>query len=1339
MRERLLDAVRARLARFATDHHASVVLDDEALAEVEALVAAVHDPARDLDVCYSAGMVHWYRYLLLPVGEDQHDLAVALRLLESVHRAQPAAIPVEARAYFHQLQRVSPAIPHDWANQSVELLERGLRTGDVVALSAAADLLRGALTAFPEGSFDRAALLSNLGVALKARFERSGALADLADLDAAIDAGRAAVDAAVAGGRDHSAYLVNLGGALRVRFERTGVLADLDTAVEVGRAAVDATGPDHPNWGGYLSNLGTTLRVRFERTGVLADLDTAVEVGRAAVDATALDHPDHARFLANLGGTLHARFGRTGALPDLDAAVDASRAAVEVTTADHPDYAGRLANLGEALRIRSSWTGALADLDASVEACQTAVAAAALDDPGRATYLVGLGIVLRDRSEQTGALADLNTAVEMCREAVAASTARNAYRGAYLSALGSALLLRFQSTGALADLDAAVEAGREAVAATAPGEPGLAGRLSDLGLALRARFERTGALTDLEASVEVARAAVAATAADEPGRAGMLSNLGLALRVRFGRTGELADLDAAVEAGKAAVEIVPDHPDRAIYLTNLGLALRVRSERTGLLGDLDAAVEMCRAAVAATGAGHPRRAGTLSNLGLALRIRFGRTGEPTDLDAAVEVGQAAADAAGDRPDRAGYLSNLGTILLVRFDRTRELADLHAAVEAAREAVAASPFDHPDTAMYLSNLGMALYTRFERTAEPAELNAAVDACRSAIEAAVPDHPEQAMYLANLATFLHVRFQRTGDPADLEAAMNVSGQATGMEVASPRQRARAARVWGSAAAAGGRWEAAVEGFTAALGLQGEVVARELPRADREELLAEVGGLSADAAVCAVRTGDPDRALELFEQGRGVLLGQALDTRGDLNDLQARHAELHDRFVALAAELDRPEPAEWGALPGAGENASRPNGVGGLVQYRRRLREQFDEVVAEIRNRSGFNGFLRPQSAAELARAAAGGSVVMVAVSEFGSYALVLTEDGAGEPVDLGDLTPQAVFDEVLAFMTAVETLSSQRTTKDEKDQAQDRLSTTLGWLWDRLASPVLRQMDRHGLLAASLTEGALPRVWWCLSGMLSFLPVHAAGRHETRIGAHPSTVIDQVVSSYTPTLRALAHARRLASVEHADADGRRMVAVVMPRTPAPPGNPGDDASLDLPGAEAELATLRRYLPGRVTALLGEQARWKTVHAALPAGRWAHFACHGSSDLANPSTSRLLLHDHRDRSFTVVDVARLRLDAELAYLSACSTARPGGRLPDEAIHLASAFQLAGYRHVIATLWPINDGVAVGLADDVYKALTARIPVDPATALHAATRRLRDLASARPSLWASHIHTGP
>ncbi|WP_131792609.1 CHAT domain-containing protein, partial [Candidatus Protofrankia datiscae] len=196
-------------------------------------------------------------------------------------------------------------------------------------------------------------------------------------------------------------------------------------------------------------------------------------------------------------------------------------------------------------------------------------------------------------------------------------------------------------------------------------------------------------------------------------------------------------------------------------------------------------------------------------------------------------------------------------------------------------------------------------------------------------------------------------------------------------------------------------------------------------------------------------------------------------------------------------------------------------------------------------------------------------------------------------------------------------------------------------------------------------------------------------------------------------------------------------------APP-HPG---ASDLPGTAEEIRRLRERFPGRVQALVGDDATRATVTAALPAARWAHFACHGTANLANPSASRLLLTDHQQQPLTVVDVARLRLDrAQLAFLSACETARPGGRLADEVIHLASAFQLAGYRHVIGTLWPISDQHAVDIADHIYTTLSATgtltatgtATATVAVAVHTATRQLRDRWPHEPSVWASHIHAG-
>ena len=76
----------------------------------------------------------------------------------------------------------------------------------------------------------------------------------------------------------------------------------------------------------------------------------------------------------------------------------------------------------------------------------------------------------------------------------------------------------------------------------------------------------------------------------------------------------------------------------------------------------------------------------------------------------------------------------------------------------------------------------------------------------------------------------------------------------------------------------------------------------------------------------------------------------------------------------------------------------------------------------------------------------------------------------------------------------------------------------------------------------------------------------------------------------------------------------------------------------------------------------------------------------------------------------------------------------LIDESIHMASAFQLLGCSHVVATLWEIEDATAARVADDFYAGLIDGGVVDPRRApyaLHHAWRAVRDEYREAPSLW--------
>ncbi|MBB4934416.1 hypothetical protein F4561_005236 [Lipingzhangella halophila] len=1006
----------------------------------------------------------------------------------------------------------------------------------------------------------------------------------------------------------------------------------------------------------------------------------------------------------------------------------------------------------------------------TVTVWQRIVQATPEDHPNRAVYLSNLGTALQTRFERTGALEDLDQAITALRGAVQVIPEDHPDRAASLSNLGNTLRVRFERTGALEDLDQAITALRGAVQVIPEDHPDRAVSLSNLGNTLRVRFERTGALEDLDQAITAGKQAVQATPEDHPDRAVSLSNLGNTLRVRFERTGALEDLDQAITAGKQAVQATPeDHPDRAVSLSNLGNTLGTRFQRTGSLEDLDQAITALRGAVQVTPEDHPNHATYLSHLGAALQIRFERTGVLEDLDQAITAGKQAVQATPeDHPDRAVSLSNLGAALRTRFERTGALEDLDQAITAGKQAVQATPEDHPDRATYLSHLSAALGIRFERVGTREDLDHAITVGKQAIQATPEDHPNRAMYLSHLGRTLQTRFEREGAQADRDAAVSAFTHAWKVTSAPPSWRIRigraAARLMGSSdpATAATLLHDAVE-------LLPQVAPHQLRHGDQQYALSRFAGLADEAAAMALT--DPhaspreraERALGMLEAGRGVLLSQALETRGDLSDLYQQHPELAAQFVELRDLLDQPghaptEPrwpeagiTDWEAptgpnADGTQSDARTPRGFGD----RHRLAREFTETMERIRSLEGFATFGLVPAVEELTDQAHHGPLVVFTTSRERCDALLLTTAGITH-LELPGLTEQIVADRTASFLQARST-ALRAEDPSERVAAEQTLVQTLEWLWDAVTGPVLHALGYHDEPA----EGsAWPRVWWVPGGVLGLLPLHAAGYHSDPAGSGRRTVIDRVISSYTPTVQALAYARRHTTDTTPASDDSALV-VAMPTTP------DLDGQAALPYAADEAAAARRHLPSATVlctpdpdAADGDPTVVPTkarVLQRLPECAIAHFACHGTTDPDAPSHSRLLLSDHAQDPLTVASLGPVRLDeARLAYLSACNTAAIHDTdLLDEAIHVASAFQLAGFPHVVGTLWEINDRIAVTVADSFYTHL--RGPngnLDPdraAYALHSAVRAVRDGADLPqgydrtkvPSLWAAYLHTG-
>ena len=86
--------------------------------------------------------------------------------------------------------------------------------------------------------------------------------------------------------------------------------------------------------------------------------------------------------------------------------------------------------------------------------------------------------------------------------------------------------------------------------------------------------------------------------------------------------------------------------------------------------------------------------------------------------------------------------------------------------------------------------------------------------------------------------------------------------------------------------------------------------------------------------------------------------------------------------------------------------------------------------------------------------------------------------------------------------------------------------------------------------------------------------------------------------------------------------------------------------------------------------------------------HLAAHGHLDEVAPSSSALVLAG-ADR-LTVSDLIGLRLDAELAVLSACDSGRGAVTLGGDVIGLTRGLIAAGARRALVSLWPVDDVAA-------------------------------------------------
>ena len=937
-------------------------------------------------------------------------------------------------------------------------------------------------------------------------------------------------------------------------------------------------------------------------------------------------------------------------------------------------------DLGAALMARFDITGDRHSLAGALAAFRSVLSQA----PGEPRSLSNLGLALIRSFELTDDTQTLLDAIGLLRQAVAGTTAPSAQRASYLSNLGLALVRLAERTGSP---DPAAEAAAVHAAAagmeTGPGRK--AAMLANLGAANMVAYRLGDGAARLQAAVDTYQDAVATAPPGHAYARGCLAGLGEALAAAASAHGETALSVTAIATLRSAVrQLPPSDPDGPLFLSQLAEALRRAYALTGDTRALAESIGCRRAALARTPAGHPARLHYQANLAMSLRNRFEAAGDPGDLHEARElISGVLAAAPADHPDRSKWQADLAHILRRLAASEHDEASLAEAAEMLRSAIAEAGPGHHDLLMHRVNLGGVLVNAVELRWRQELYDEAVDALGQALPAAAPGTPERADLLLSLGLAHAARFRADQSGAACQAAAAALSEAGRTVTAPAGTRARAARYLAAVHARAGDAAAAAGAYADALELLDLVTWRGLARDDQERMLADFRGLGPAAAAAAIEAGDADRALSLLEQGRGVLLSQVLE-------LRAGHQQLRDVEPGLAAELDEVHDAMEAAA--RGDLASPGEAPEETQLARHELAVRRSGLLAAIRERPGLSRFLLPPDAAALRSPLPDGAVVALNVAETRCDAIITTS-AATTVLPLPGLAAAEAAERAALFLAAV-TANAWGT--------NDVLLDVLAWLWDAAVGPVLGALEG---------PPGPPRIWWMPTGPLSLLPVHAAGHHRRRDGDHGSA-LHRALSSYTPNLRIMS---------------RPAPAPAGPRAGLVVGA-GPDT-----GPQAEAAAVAVSRPGRVIELLGPAATKQAVLAELPACAWAHIAGHAVTDLRQPSESRLILSGGALR---VREITAVRGAAELAYLSACETAAGSARLPDEAIHIGTAFQLAGFRNVIGTLWRVPDRCARDTAAAIYDRLGR---CQPARAVNLAARRQRDAYRANPYEWAAFIHSGP
>ncbi|KAJ7089925.1 CHAT domain-containing protein [Mycena epipterygia] len=1077
---------------------------------------------------------------------------------------------------------------------------------------------------------------------------------------------------------DRPSALIDLANALVDRYTLVGNPHDLDEAISIGHSLLDPRPTCNHYQSRALNCLQFALRHRFQRFGDVNDIDEAILLLNKVMERIPDRHETKLLCLDNLSQSFAKRFERLRQLPDIDQSISKAELALNLT----PDGAGRprrLTALGLALAERYTSTRQAADIEKAIVIGKEAVKLTPHDDPDKLELCTELGSIFSSYfgclsgPTQVIHISELDECISNLQLIIDRSGADHSYIYRARGRIGSMLICRFDHLGEIPDINRAIQLLEDVH--TIEDELEKLNWLLGLSRALAARFIHLGNIGDIDRSISLLESAVAGLQYTLPGDHPCMVELGaeLALRCQLIRGSDRTDIDRAIDIQRGVVEATrPGHPNEADRLAAVGVSLLLRfvemksdiSEHVD--EDVDEAVAAFETVLQKISDDDRMKPDILCNLESALETRCDFRDLPPDFDKWISLlHEADYLYARGTLIKSGHLKQLGDVHRRRSEHLNNLSDVAEAIALYKESMRLTFPDHRDYPDIQFNLGRAL--------------------------CIP------LKLFNSESLLE------------EAIIHLSGAALSTNGPS-NIHFQAATQWARRAWAYDH-RSVFDACAAVVDILPRLAWLGLPIPDRHRELVRAGNaVNAAAAVC-IEHGDYTKAVEWLEQGRSIVWGQLLQLKSSPLDV------LHKDYPALANRLAHVSAKLEASGLGMGGTSSEQS-----ARHRKLISER-EDIVRQIRAIPKFKTFMQPKTLKEIMNTQISGHVIVLNISSFRCDALILTSQPS--PVqhvplpnfshDDAQTLQNSLYDLIRSNGRQIRGLrpSMSRETRDTNSDFESILSK----LWSHVVEPILN--------AIGLQEPEeLPRLWWCPTGPVAFLPIHAAGLYnKTEAGFKLS---DFAVSSYIPTLGVL-----FKDLPKQPRSALKLLAIAHP-------------SASLPGTLDEIRRIESRAIAKnidTRSLVDGQATVQEVMQEMKQAQWVHFACHGLQNMSSPTESSLSLAG--DAPLKLSEIIGMSLShPELAFLSACQTAKGHEVLSEEAVHLAAGMLLAGYKGVIATMWSIMDNDAPQVADDFYGHLFGAEKADytnAAYALHYAVEKLRIRNGTKSFLsWVPFIHIG-